>query len=90
MSARASFREDVEPSAERLGAHYVEMSGTSMAAPHVSGLTAAFLSQRRGYLGRPDEVRKILLENASDIGRDRYHQGAGIPNLVQMLLRADS
>lgn len=90
LSARASFRGDIEPSARRLGAHYVEMSGTSMAAPHVSGLAAAFLSQRRGYIGRPDEVRQILLENASDIGRDRYHQGAGIPNLARMLLRANS
>lgn len=90
LSARASFREDTDPSPSDLGTHYVEMSGTSMAAPHVSGLIAAFLSQRRGYLGRPDEVRQILLENATDIGRDRYHQGSGIPNLVRMLLHANS
>jgi pimeloyl-ACP methyl ester carboxylesterase len=63
-------------------------SGTSMAAPHVSGLLAAFLSVRREYIGRPDEVKKLLLETSTDLGRDKYHQGHGVPNLMQMLLRA--
>jgi hypothetical protein len=61
-------------------------SGTSMACPHVSGLLAAFLSVRREFIGRPDEVKRILLENANDLARDRYHQGAGLPNLMKMLL----
>jgi pimeloyl-ACP methyl ester carboxylesterase len=65
---------------------YIQESGTSMAAPHVSGLLAAFLSVRREFIGRPDEVKKILLNTCVDIGRDRYHQGKGIPNLMQMLL----
>ncbi|MCU0980845.1 MAG: S8 family peptidase, partial [Pirellulaceae bacterium] len=61
-------------------------SGTSMACPHVSGLLAAFLSVRREFLGRPDEVKQILLDNCNDLGRDRYHQGAGMPNLMKMLM----
>lgn len=65
--------------------HRVE-SGTSMAAPHVSGLIAAFLSVRREFIGRPDEVKQILLDACTDIGRDRHHQGRGIPNLMKMLL----
>lgn len=65
---------------------YYEESGTSMAAPHVSGILAAFLSVRREFRGRPDEVKKILLQTCTDIGRDRYHQGAGVPNLMQMLM----
>ena len=66
--------------------HYCEESGTSMATPHVSGLLAAFLSVRREFRGRPDEVKQILLRTCIDIGRDRYHQGHGIPNLMRMLL----
>jgi pimeloyl-ACP methyl ester carboxylesterase len=78
MSVNARFR-----GTQRL---YRTESGTSMAAPHVSGLVAAFLSVRREFIGRPDEVKKILLDTCTDIGRDRYHQGRGIPNLMKMLL----
>ena len=65
---------------------YREESGTSMAAPHISGLLAAFLSVRPEYRGRPDEVKEILLRTCTDIRRDRYIQGHGIPNLMKMLL----
>ncbi|WDS36774.1 S8 family peptidase [Pseudoxanthomonas sp.] len=63
----------------------VEMSGTSMAAPHVSGLIAGFLSVRREYIGFPDKIKEVLMNHCNDIGRDRYMQGRGIPNLVKML-----
>ena len=46
-----------------------------MAAPHVSGLLAAFLSVRREFRGRPDEVKRVLLNTCTDLERDRYHQG---------------
>ena len=65
---------------------YIEQSGTSMAAPHVSGLLAAFLSIRREFIGRPDDVKALLKRTSTSIGRDVYHQGAGIPNLMKMLL----
>ena len=64
---------------------YVEMSGTSMAAPHVAGLLAAFLSVRREFIGYPNQVKKILLENCTDLNRDVYIQGYGMPNLIKML-----
>ena len=64
---------------------YVAMSGTSMAAPHVSGLLAAFLSARPEFIGRPDEVKQMLLAACTDLGRDRYLQGRGLPNLLRML-----
>jgi subtilisin family serine protease len=70
------------------GELYREESGTSMAAPHVSGLLAAFLSVRREFRGRPDEVKALLLRTCIDLGRDRYHQGHGLPNLMRMLLEA--
>jgi subtilisin family serine protease len=65
---------------------YVEMSGTSMAAPHVSGVLAAFLSVRREFIGEADRVKDHLLKNCTDLGRDRFQQGAGVPNLVKMLV----
>lgn len=65
---------------------YVAFSGTSMACPHVSGLLAAFLSVRREFIGFPDQVKQILMKSCVDLGRDRYHQGAGMPNIVKMLM----
>jgi hypothetical protein len=59
-----------------------------MAAPHVSGMLAAFLSVRKEYRGRPDEVKALLLRTCINVGRDPYHQGHGIPNLMKMLLEA--
>jgi subtilisin family serine protease len=64
---------------------YVEMSGTSMATPHVSGILAAFLSIRREFIGFPDRVKAMLMKGCTDLGRDPYIQGAGMPNLIRML-----
>jgi subtilisin family serine protease len=65
---------------------YVEMSGTSMATPHVSGLLAAFLSARKEFIGYPDRVKELLLAHCTDLGRDPYIQGRGMPNLMKMLM----
>lgn len=64
---------------------YSAESGTSMACPHVSGVIAAFLSQRPEYIGQPDRVKQILLRNATSLARHPHHQGAGVPNLAAML-----
>ncbi len=66
---------------------YTRMSGTSMAAPHVSGLIACFLSVRREFIGYPDRVKKLLLQCSTDLERDPRCQGAGLVNLVKMLLQ---
>lgn len=57
-----------------------------MAAPHVSGLLAAFLSVRREFIGEPDRVKRVLLAACTDLGRDQNMQGNGLANLVKMLL----
>ncbi len=64
---------------------YVEDSGTSMAAPHVSGVIAAFLSVRREYIGEPEKVKTIFLSTATDLKRDRYFQGAGLIDLMRAI-----
>ncbi len=64
---------------------YAEQSGTSMAAPHVSGVIAAFLSARPEFVGRPREVKQLLMDSATDLGRERYAQGAGLVDLMRML-----
>jgi subtilisin family serine protease len=66
-------------------ADYFEDSGTSMAAPHVSGAIAAFLSVRREFIGRPEVVKEIFLGSAMDLKRDRYFQGSGLLDLMRAL-----
>ena len=67
---------------------YAEQSGTSMAAPHVSGVIAAFLSARPEFIGRPRNVKQQLADSATDLGRERYAQGAGVVDLMRMLANA--
>jgi serine protease AprX len=64
---------------------YAEDSGTSMAAPHVSGAIAAFLSIRREFIGRPEDVKHIFLSTATDLNRDRYFQGRGLVDLMRAI-----
>lgn len=66
-------------------AWYVQESGTSMAAPHVSGAIAAFLSIRREFIGRPDDVKRIFMNAATDLGRERYFQGSGLVDLMRAI-----
>jgi serine protease AprX len=71
--------------AEGKPCEYVEDSGTSMAAPHVSGVIAAFLSIRREFIGKPERVKQIFLEAATDLKRERSFQGAGLIDLMRAI-----
>ena len=64
---------------------YTDDSGTSMAAPHVSGAIAAFLSIRREFIGRPEEVKRLFLETATSLGRERYFEGHGLVDLMRTI-----
>jgi serine protease AprX len=64
---------------------YVETSGTSMAAPHVSGVIAAFLSVRGEFIGQAERVKEIFVSSATDLRRDRYFQGAGLVDLMRAI-----
>jgi serine protease AprX len=71
--------------AEGKPCEYVEDSGTSMAAPHVSGVIAAFLSVRREFIGEPERVKQIFLGAATDLKRERSFQGAGLIDLMRAI-----
>ncbi len=64
---------------------YIDQSGTSMAAPHVSGAIAAFLSVRGEFIGQPERVKEIFVESATDLGRDRNMQGTGLLDLMRAI-----
>ncbi|RZL75241.1 MAG: peptidase S8 [Rhodococcus sp. (in: high G+C Gram-positive bacteria)] len=66
-------------------AYYLEDSGTSMAAPHVSGAIAAFLSIRQEFIGRSDEIKRIFLASAVSLGRERYFEGHGLVDLMKAI-----
>ena len=64
---------------------YVEDSGTSMAAPHVSGVIASFLSIRREFIGRPEQVKDIFTSTATDLGRVADFQGHGLIDAMRAI-----
>jgi hypothetical protein len=64
---------------------YLEQSGTSMAAPHVSGVIASFLSIKREFIGQPEKVKQIFLSTATDLKRERYFQGHGVVDLMRAI-----
>lgn len=66
-------------------ATYIESSGTSMAAPHVSGAAAGFLSVKREFIGRPDRVKQVLMSSATDLGRAQTFQGAGMLDAMRAM-----
>jgi subtilisin family serine protease len=69
---------------EQLAA-YVDRSGTSMAAPHVSGAIAAFLSVRGEFIDQPERIKRIFMENATSLGRTESFQGHGLIDLMRAL-----
>lgn len=73
------------PGGQHGQAVYKEDSGTSMAAPHVSGAIAAFLSVRSEFIGRAEDVKAVFLESAIDLKRNRNMQGHGLLDLMRAL-----
>jgi subtilisin family serine protease len=66
-------------------AYYLERSGTSMAAPHVSGIIVGILSTRTEFVGLPEEMKDFLIKNATDLGRDRNFQGGGLVDMMRTI-----
>ena len=64
---------------------YRELDGTSPAAAHVAGAVAALLSVRRELIGKPEDVKHLLQQTATDLQRTRETQGAGLLNLEKAI-----
>ena len=64
---------------------YIDDSGTSMAAPFVSGAIAAFLSIRREFIGQPERVKRIFMETATPLGRAPTFEGKGLVDLMRAI-----
>jgi subtilisin family serine protease len=75
----------VSPSQEKPYAYYLERSGTSMATPHVSGIMAGILSMRGEFVGLPEEMKSYLVRNATDLGREKNFQGAGLVDMMRAI-----
>lgn len=82
--AAGKMKEEIEAKVPT-GVTYLEHSGTSMAAPHVSGVIAAFLSVRQEFIGQPERIKDIFTRNATDLGRERYFQGHGLVDLMRAI-----
>lgn len=63
---------------------YHVLSGTSMATPHVAG-AAALLRQLHPTLDT-QEIKALLVNNARDLGRDVFTQGAGMLDVAAAAL----
>lgn len=59
-----------------LDGYYTSATGTSMAAPHISGLVALLLEAKRK--ASPQLIREALINTATDLTLDDYSQGAGV------------
>jgi subtilisin family serine protease len=84
IRANTSFFADSQ--AEKT-AYYAEDSGTSMAAAHVSGAIAAFLSARPEFMGQPDRIKQLFCDSAISLGRERFFEGHGLVDLMGALAR---
>jgi subtilisin family serine protease len=58
-----------------IGGEYLRWAGTSMSAPHVSGIAALVLALHPDYT--PDDVRAVIRSSARDLGAPGHDRGTG-------------
>jgi serine protease AprX len=59
--------------------------GTSQATPHVSGVAAMLMARNPELIAQPQRIKQILCGTATDLGRERYFQGAGLIDALRAL-----
>ena len=59
--------------------------GTSQATPHVSGVAAMLMARNPELIAQPQRIKRILCGTATDLGRERYFQGAGLIDALRAL-----
>jgi serine protease AprX len=67
----------------KAGGDWGDLDGTSMAAPHVSGAAAMLMARYSELIGQPRRIKRILCENATDLGRERSFQGHGMLDVLR-------
>ena len=65
----------VDVTAAKAGGGYVAMSGTSMAAPHVSGAAALLAQEHPSWTGQ--QLKAALVASAAPVEGTEYDRGAG-------------
>jgi len=59
--------------------------GTSMSAPHVSGAAALLMARYSEMIGKPATIKNALCGNTTNLGRERYFQGAGLLDILKAM-----
>jgi serine protease AprX len=79
-----SRRKGVSPdvAVQTTDGEYASNDGTSFAAAHVAGAAAALLSVKPDLIGRPQEVKDLLLRTAVDLHREPMYQGFGLLDVL--------
>ena len=67
------------------GGRSQRMDGTSMAAPHVAGAAAMLMARYPELIGRPLQIKEILMRTATDLNREPSFQGAGLVDVLRAL-----
>jgi subtilisin family serine protease len=75
LKAASCFEPWICNSDRLVGEHYVRLSGTSMAAPHVAGVAALILALHPSY--SPEQVRQVLRRTSLDVNGNGYDKDLG-------------
>jgi len=67
---------------------YQRLDGTFIAAAHVSGAVALLLSARPQLIGRPLEVKQLLMKTATNLKRVPWAQGSGLVDAFALIAEA--